>query len=169
MTEPGSEPGWYPAEPGFVRWWDGKAWGPPTPGDGTAPPDEGASRARRDSPLAPRPWVPLPGSVPGDNTKTLVTLAHLGFVLGAFIMPLAILLVEKDRPFVRHHAAEALNFQLTVLLVCVVSVPLMVIYVGFFTLLAAVVADVVLGLVGVYQANQGRWWRYPVNVRLVRP
>jgi len=170
VSGPSGPPGWYPAEPGFVRWWDGQRWGPPRPGDGAhLPPGDGGVSPPVESPLTARPSVPLPGARPGDNTKTLVTLAHLGFVLGAFIMPLAVYLVEKERPFVRHHAAGALNFQLTVLLVCVLSVPLMLVFVGFFTLLAAVVADVVLCLVGVREANRGRWWRYPVNIRFVRP
>jgi uncharacterized Tic20 family protein len=98
-----------------------------------------------------------------------VTLTHLGFVLGGIITPMAVFLVEKHHPYVRHHAAEALNFQITVLLVAVLSIPLMLIYVGFVTLLAAALGNVVLGITGALQARRGRWWRYPVNVRIVHP
>jgi uncharacterized Tic20 family protein len=163
--------GWYPAETGFVRWWDGTCWGPPTPaGDGAEGGGE-TGRARRRAAGGPDrdPAELLPYAAPGDNTMTLVTLAHLGFVLGAFIMPLAVYVVEKHHPYVRHHAAEALNFQITVLLVAVLSVPLMLIYVGFFTLLAAAAGSIVFGICGALQARRGRWWRYPVNVRIVHP
>ncbi len=156
-----SEPGWYPAEDGFVRWWDGSGWGPPRPAglDGPVP--------RSQATVAERKL--LPGAVAGDHTRSLVMLSHLGFVLGWVIMPLSVYLVEKSNPYVRHHAAEALNFQLTVLIVVLVSLPLMLVVVGFFTLLAAVVADVVLGIVAAVQAGRGVWFRYPVNLRLVRP
>ena len=159
---PGSSaPGWYPAEDGFVRWWDGTSWGPPRPAgtDGPVP---------RALPTVAEQKL-LPGAVAGDHTRALVMLSHLGFVLGWFIMPLSVYLVEKTNPYVRHHAAEALNFQLTVLIVVLLSLPLMLLVVGFFTLLAAVVADVVLGIVAAVQAGRGVWFRYPVNLRLVRP
>ncbi len=152
--------GWYGAEEGFVRWWDGTGWGPPcaAPSAGQMPPE----------PVARRRAL-LPGAAPGDHTATLVVLSHLGFVLGAFIMPLSVYLVEKSNPYVRHHAAEGLNFQLTVLLAVVVSLPLMLVVVGFFTLAAAVAADVVFGIVAAVQASRGVWFRYPLNLRIVRP
>ncbi|MGD9755245.1 MAG: DUF4870 domain-containing protein [Acidimicrobiia bacterium] len=180
MSDPPSPPGWYPAEEGFVRWWDGTRWGPPKPAasldaavdpaaEDPASDDPEAAPARSTRPATgERAPVQLP-AYPGDNSRTLVTLSHLGVVLGGFIMPLTVYLVDKRRPFVRHHAAEALNFQLSVLTACVLSVPLMTIYVGFFTFAVAVLADVALSLVGVQQANRGRWWRYPLAIRFVRP
>jgi len=171
-SEPGSPdapdpqtaaPGWYAAEPGFVRWWDGTGWGPPRPADA-------AGRPVPDPEPAPvRAARVLPHAVPGDNTRSFVMLSHLGFVLGGFIMPLAVYLVEKSNPYVRHHATEALNFQLTVLIVALLSIPLMAVVVGFFTLAAVLVADVVFGIIGSVKAGRGVWWRYPVNLRLIRP
>lgn len=147
-----------------MRWWDGSAWGPPTPAAQTA--------ESRPAPMVPaRGTAPalLPYARPGDNAKTLVILSHLGFVLGGFIMPLAVYLVDKTNPFVRHHATEALNFQLTVLLVAFVSMPLMLVFIGFFTLLAAVGGSVVFGIMGAVQASQGQWFRYPVSIRFLKP
>lgn len=174
--------GWYAAETGFVRWWDGSRWGPPTPArldrglvPGAVPEREGATSAaapagRFDAAdrTGGRGFAPvlLPHAVPGDNTKTLVILTHLGCVLGGFIMPLTVYLVEKRNPYVRHHAAEALNFQLTCLLVAVVSIPLMLVFVGFVTFLGAYVLSWVFGVMGAVKASQGQWWRYPLNLRL---
>jgi uncharacterized Tic20 family protein len=155
-------PGWYPAEDGFVRWWDGSGWGPPRPAGATTNP-------RRDEAEAGRQRAPLPHATPGDHARTVAILTHLGFVLGGFIMPLAVYRIERANPYLRHHAAEALNFQITFALVVLVSLPLMLIVVGFVTLLLAVIANVVLGVVGAVQAARGVWWRYPVNLRLIRP
>lgn len=145
-----------------MRWWDGTRWGPPRPAGLTGSPDTPADDDRRPARL-------LPHATPGDNSRTVAVLTHLGFVLGGFIMPLAVYRIERANPYLRHHAAEALNFQITVALVALVSVPLMLVVVGFATLLLAVVANVVLGITGAVQAARGVWWRYPVNLRLVRP
>ncbi len=157
--------GWYPAEAGFVRWWDGAVWGPPVPAGADGSPRH--ERVALDAAARPRPL--LPHAHPGDSTATMVTLTHLGFALGFLIVPLTVYLVVKDQPYVRHHAAESLNFQLTVLGVLVLSVPLMAIYVGFFTFAAAAVADVALGITAARAARRGEWWRYPLSVRLVKP
>jgi uncharacterized Tic20 family protein len=149
-TAAGAPPGWYPTPHGVARWWDGAQWGP-----------------WATSSAAPLP-VPVPATGT-DNAKTLVIVSHLGCVLGGFILPLVVYLVEKRDPFVRFHAAEALNFQLTVLLVLVVSVPLMLLIVGFFTFLAAAVLNWVWGIMAAIKGGQGQWWRYPVNIRFVKP
>ena len=149
-----------------MRWWDGTTWGPPRPAGGTEA-TGGASRA--DDGTGERSRTPLPHARPGDNTRTVAVLAHLGFVFGWFIMPLAVYRIERDHPYLRHHAAEALNFQILVTLAVLVSIPLMAVGVGFVTLLVALAADVVLGVVAAVRAARGVWWRYPVNLRLVRP
>ena len=52
-------------------------------------------------------------------------LSHLGPFLGGFVLPLVLFLVAKDKPFVRHHACEALNFAITYFLVAMLCVVLM--------------------------------------------
>jgi uncharacterized protein len=116
--------------------------------------------------------------------------AHLaGLVLGlasaamlAFLGPLVVWLLKKDdHPFVDHHAKEALNFQLTVLLVIVGSVLLTVpvVIIGVLTLglalipivllvIAAVIAWVALPIIAAVKASNGEGYRYPVTIRFVR-
>jgi Domain of unknown function (DUF4870) len=53
-----------------------------------------------------------------DDSRTWALAAHLPapvsmIVAMAFIGPLVVYLVKKDDPFVRRHAAEALNFNLS--------------------------------------------------------
>jgi len=107
----------------------------------------------------------------------LLSAAMLGFV-----GPLAIWLMRKDEdPFTEHHAKEALNFHLTVLVVLVGSVVLAIpaALFGILTLglglvliaVASVVAVVlwfVLPIVASIKASNSEGYRYPVTIRFVR-
>lgn len=134
-------PGWYPAAPGWFRWWDGANWG-----EWRAAPAAGQS-----------------------NAKTLVMLAHLGCLIGGFITPLVIVNVEKQDPFVRDQATEALNFQLTVLIAFLITVPLMFVLIGFLLFPVVIVCNYVFGIMGAVKASRGEWYRYPVSIRMIKP
>ncbi len=115
--------------------------------------------------------------------------AHLsGLALGlisaavlAFLGPLAVWLVHRENPFIEHHAKEALNFQLTVLVViigsAIVAIPAVII--GVLTLgfglvllaiaaLAAIVLWFALPIMAAVKASNGEGYRYPVTIRFVR-
>jgi uncharacterized Tic20 family protein len=153
-------PGWYPdpQTPGAQRWWDGTAW--------TAHVAE------------PRAGVPAP-AVSSDSRNWAVA-AHLSalaamIVALAFLGPLVVYLVKKDEdPFVRHHSAEALNFQLSWLLYGLVGgfvlVLLIVLIVGLVLIplaIAAAVAWLVLIVVAAVHAGRGERYRYPLTIRFV--
>jgi uncharacterized Tic20 family protein len=91
----------------------------------------------------------------------------LGIVTG-FLGPLVIYLIngEKD-PFVRHHAAEALNFQITLLIGYVVAFVLSLILIGLLLLPILFVLGIVFPILAAVAANKGEWYRYPVSIRLV--
>lgn len=95
-------------------------------------------------------------------------LAHLLGLLTGFVGPLVLYLVngEKD-PFVRHHAAESLNFQITLTIAAVVSILAIFVLVGIVLLPIVIIGGFVLQIIGAVKANAGEWWRYPVNLRLV--
>ncbi|MEX2324750.1 MAG: DUF4870 domain-containing protein [Nitriliruptoraceae bacterium] len=107
----------------------------------------------------------------------LVSAAILGFV-----GPLVVwLLRREDDPYAEYHAKEALNFQLTVLLVIVLSAILAIpaIIIGVLTLgigliLLAIVALVaavlwfVLPIVATVKAGNSESYRYPFTIRFVQ-
>jgi uncharacterized protein len=204
MADPtvGSEPvaGWYRDDNGYVRWWNGRAWDdrPPAPrppppsapgygapgagGPGYGPP--AAAPGFYGPPPGPGAYGPGPGfggwspgaPAPGRaDGRSMAMLSHLGAFVGGFILPLIIYLtVGKEDPFVRHHASESLNFQLTYLMLFLGGFVL-----GFATLglgflliipllLMVAVAHIVFAIMGAMKANQGEWWRYPVNIRFVK-
>jgi hypothetical protein len=96
-------------------------------------------------------------------------LAHLSYFVIALIGPLIIMLVAgQDRPFARAHAVEALNFHITVLIGVIISLILMIVIIGFFTLFAVLIAGVVFTIMAAIKAGQGEGYRYPLTLRLVK-
>jgi len=97
----------------------------------------------------------------------LVAMVVSAGTLG-FVASLILFLIYKDKgPFVRAHAANSLNVQITTGIVLLVSIPLMFVLIGFLTFAAAVVIAFVLHLVGALKANRGEWWRPPFTLHLV--
>jgi hypothetical protein len=100
-------------------------------------------------------------------------LAHLAPFAGAlvglpFLGPLVVFLTYKDRSaFVRRHAVESLNFQLSLLIGYLISALLMLVLIGFFTAAIIAVASIVLQILGAVAANRGEEYRYPLTIRFV--
>jgi uncharacterized protein len=95
--------------------------------------------------------------------------AHLSALVAQFIGPLLIFLIQGPKsPFVRAHAAEALNFNLTVTIYFVASLVLMLVLVGFVTMLAAMVLWFVCTIIATVKAGNGEGYRYPLTIRFVK-
>ena len=95
---------------------------------------------------------------------TIFSSGTLGFVCA-----LVMYLVFRDRgPFVRHHAANALNIQIIAGIVILISIPFMLILIGFLTAAAAVVWAIVMHIIGAVKANNGEWWTPPLTPQFVK-
>ena len=141
MTEPAAEPGWYPVGNGTQRYWDGTQW------------------TDHIAPTAP--------SMPGDD-KTWAILSHVLTFVGGFIAPLVIYLIKKDEsPFVRQHAVESLNFQISVTVYTMVAFLLVFLLVGFFLLPLLGICTLILVIVASIKASEGHMFRYPLTLRLI--
>ncbi len=122
-----------------------------------------------------------PQGLSESDAKLWGTLAHMGFVIGGFITPLVIWLVQRDKSeFVAAHAKEALNFQLTVMAAILAGVVLMVLgfalgplaiitsILMFIIFLAVGIGSLILGIMALVEANKGNHYRYPVNFRFIK-
>ncbi|MBV2363063.1 DUF4870 domain-containing protein [Streptomonospora sp. NEAU-YY374] len=108
-------------------------------------------------------------------------IAHLsGVILSCFgwVPALVVYAVKRTHSsFVRHHAGEALNFQLSLLIPYFVAWAVFL-GLGIFSpdlswigsvLIALIwVASIVLGALAALAANRGTWYRYPVSIRMVK-
>jgi uncharacterized Tic20 family protein len=107
-------------------------------------------------------------SQPRDNERLLAILSHiLCLVVGlGFIPPLIIYLLKKDEsPYVAAHARESLNFQLTMLILCVL---LFISIVGILLIWIVGLLNLVLVIVATIRAADNELYRYPFSLRLVR-
>jgi uncharacterized Tic20 family protein len=94
--------------------------------------------------------------------------ANIGGILFYFIAPLVIYLIYRDRdPFIRRHAAQALNFQIIAAIGFVISGILTLILIGFLTGLAVFICWIVFPIMGAIAANKGEEYDYPYIPQMV--
>ncbi|MDJ1114317.1 DUF4870 domain-containing protein [Microbacterium dauci] len=112
-------------------------------------------------------YAPTPPMSPADE-RLWATLTHVSGIVLSWLGPLVAYLVLRDRgPFIRAHAAGALNFQLTVLIAIAVSVPLMFVGIGFLTAPAVGIFALVVEIIAAMKANRGEWYTPPLSIRFV--
>lgn len=108
--------------------------------------------------------------------RNLAMLAHLLGIVTGFIGCLIIWRINKDKPektFVNDQAREALNFQVTICLAFLVVFILvafksMFILIGFILLPVLVIVDIVFCIIAGIAASNGRHYRYPFTLSLLR-
>jgi uncharacterized protein len=102
-------------------------------------------------------------------------LAHALVLLG-FIVPMAniiaplIFFVNDKGPgaFVKDHARESLNFQITMLIASLVIVPLCFVLVGIPLLCAQFVFELIVVIKAAMAAKDGKSYQYPLSLRLLK-
>lgn len=120
-------------------------------------------------PQAPAPYGSAPKQLSPADEKTWAILAHASPFLTTFIGlnflgPLIIYLIFKDRgPFVRHHAAQALNFQLIVAIGLIISIATIVLVIGIIGLIAIPIVAIVFMIIAIVETSNGKWYRYPLT------
>ena len=137
--------------------------GGPAPGYGTAPgPGYGA------------PGPGQGGQLGQQDERTWGMLAHISAILAAivglsFLGPLIVLLVQGPKSqFVRRHAIESLNFQITTYIAAIISFILIFVLIGILLIVVVGIGWLVLTILAGVAANRGEDYRYPVNLRLIK-
>lgn len=104
-----------------------------------------------------------------SDSKMWAIAAHLVPLFGfALLGPLVVYLVKKDDdPFVRNHAAEALNFQISLAIYAVISAVLVLLFIGILMLIALAIFAFVFAILAAIKASNGEFYKYPLTIRFV--
>lgn len=129
---------------------------------------------------------PSSTGVPSAEERQWAMFAHLSALLGGivtgwvggwgwFLGPLVIWLVKKETmPFVDDQAKEALNFNITIAIIFVILTILSVVTLGIGLAIALPlmfiigIAALVFIIMGAVKANEGKAYRYPFALRLIK-
>ncbi len=164
---PNAQPGWYPTGPNEQRYWDGAAWTDHTAPLTFAGPPQGAPPQGTGPDMAMSAAPAGMSATTGDTSMAM--LSHLLMLFAGFLAPLVIYVVKRDDdPFTRFHAAQALNFQITMVIAWIATIILLFLIVGFFLIPVLLVAQFVMPIIAAVKANKGEWYRYPLTLDLVK-
>jgi uncharacterized Tic20 family protein len=123
-------------------------------------------------PLPPPPPAPATSS----DIRTWCVLCHAAALLGLFfhflghlLGPLIVWLVKRgDSPEVDAHGKESLNFQISMLIYDAIAAILCILLIGIPILIALWVLNTVLVIIASIQASEGKFYRYPITIRLIK-
>jgi uncharacterized Tic20 family protein len=118
----------------------------------------------------------LPAYAPSPDERLFALLVHLlpAIFYASLVLPIVVPIIviatrgEKSR-WVKAHAYEALNFQLTILIFSVVGVVLSVVGVGLCLIVPMAVFAFIIGIIAGVKSYGGFAWRYPLCIRFLKP
>ena len=128
-----------------------------------------------------------PTTMSPEQERTWGAISHAGAVVAmivsagflGFLASIAVYVVHKDRgPFVRSHAANSINVQISMFIWLVVATVLYVVLgivtlgIGFVVFLPVFLVPLVvagiLHVIGAVKAYNGEWWNPPMTPQFVR-
>jgi len=115
-------------------------------------------------------------STSSRDVRTWNVLCHATALAGFFVPwaghilgPLIVWLAKRsDSPEIDDHGKESLNFQISMLIYNVIAGVLCLVLIGFVILAILHILNLVLVIVASIQASEGKFYRYPVTIRLIK-
>ena len=111
---------------------------------------------------------------PTDDERSIATFSHLGALagcvipMGCIILPLGIWLLKKEESeYIGRQAKEALNFQISMMILFIVTAILCLILIGIPILIGLIIFDIVVSIIAAIKANEGEYYEYPINFRFI--
>jgi len=111
----------------------------------------------------------IPAVTPTSDERTMAILSHILCLVAGFVAPLIIYLIKKDESaYVREHAKESLNFQITIFILYIGCWILPFILIGFLLMLVLGLGALALIIIATIRASENKMYRYPINFRLIK-
>jgi uncharacterized protein len=120
--------------------------------------------------------TPSPPPSTSSDVRTWNVLCHATALAGFFVPwaghilgPLIVWLAKRgDSAEIDAHGKESLNFQISMLIYNVVAGILCLVLIGFVILGILHILNLVLVIVASIQASEGKFYRYPLAIRLIK-
>lgn len=111
-----------------------------------------------------------------SNIRTWTILVHAIALIGFFVPwaghivgPLVIWLAKRDEsPEIDAHGKESVNFQISMLIYSAIAAILCIVLIGIPILILLHILNVVFVIIATIQASDGRLFRYPLAIRLIK-
>lgn len=97
------------------------------------------------------------------ENRWMAVLAHVSAFFLPLIIPIILLAVKSDDPFVKHHAKQALVFHLFLIGAGFVASILVVVLIGFLLIPAVGLFGVIFTIIAVIRTLDNEFYRYPVS------
>lgn len=108
----------------------------------------------------------VPVVPPTSDEKTMAILSHVLTLVVGFLAPLIIYLIKKDESaYVKEHARESLNFQITVF---ILMVALFITVIGILLIWIVGILALVFVILATIKASEGKLYKYPFSLRLIK-
>ena len=120
--------------------------------------------------------TPPPPPATSSDVRTWCVLCHASALLGLFfhflghiLGPLIVWLAKRgDSAEIDAHGKESLNFQISMLIYNLIAGILCLVLIGFVILGILHLLNLVLVIVASIQASEGKFYRYPLAIRLIK-
>jgi len=116
-------------------------------------------------------------SMPESEERNWSLFAHLGMIAGMvlpmpflnILVPLLSWQINKDKSdYITDHAIEALNFQITMLIILFGCALLCIVLIGIPMLIVAIILNIVYSIIAAVKASNGEYYDYPFNFRFIK-
>lgn len=140
----------------------------PEPGANPSPP--------QPEPVMPGGEIPPAPAAVTKDAKMWGMFCHLAALAGFtgipfanVLGPLILWLIKKDEfPFVDDQGKESLNFQISIAIYALITLPLFCIVIGPFLMAAVFIFDLIMIIIASIESNKGKAYRYPLCIRLIK-
>ena|SRR5215467_2750286 len=121
-----------------------------------------------------QPSTPSPST--SSNVRTWCVLCHASALLGLFFHvlghlggPLIVWLMKRgDSPEIDAYGKESLNFQISMLIYDAIAFILFIVFIGIPILIGLWILNTVLVIIASVKASEGKFYHYPITIRLIK-
>ncbi len=132
-----------------------------------------------ENPFVVPPHIQSPGGgepVPGNKEEStlgvvfhLLAFAGLAVPFGNILGPLVLWLLKRgDSPYLDAVGKEVVNFNISWMIYTAIAAFSLFVLVGFLLLPLVALAWLVLVIIAAIKASEGKFYRYPLTIRLIK-